>query len=67
MTMDQLKRAAGILWMILGPLAVYYLVHTAAIEIAKNVKVRMLKSSLLKKNEPKKEPAKKEETKEAKS
>jgi preprotein translocase subunit YajC len=37
------------------------------IEIAKNVKVRMLKSSLLKKNEPKKEPAKKEETKEAKS
>ncbi|MBK9763489.1 MAG: hypothetical protein IPO87_09030 [Flavobacteriales bacterium] len=33
--MDQLKRAAGILWMILGPLAVYYLVQTAAIEIAK--------------------------------
>ena len=35
MTMDQLKRAAGILWMILGPLAVYYLVQTADIEIAK--------------------------------
>jgi len=33
--MDQLKRAAGILWMILGPLAIYYLAQTAASEIAK--------------------------------
>jgi len=33
--MDQLKRAFGILWMILGPLAIYYLVQTAASEIAK--------------------------------
>lgn len=33
--MDQLKRAFGILWMVLGPLAVYYLVQTAASEIAK--------------------------------
>jgi len=35
MIMDQLKRAFGILWMVLGPLAVYYLVQTAASEIAK--------------------------------
>lgn len=33
--MNQLKRFAGIIWMLLGPLAVYYLVKTAAEEISK--------------------------------
>ena len=33
--MNQLKRMAGIIWMILGPFAVFYLVKTAAAEIAK--------------------------------
>ena len=33
--MNQLKRLAGIIWILLGPLAVYYLVKTAAAEIAK--------------------------------
>ncbi len=33
--MDHLKRAAGLLWMALGPVAIYYLVRTAAAEIAK--------------------------------
>ena len=33
--MNQLKRLAGIIWLLLGPLAVYYLVKTAASEIAK--------------------------------
>jgi hypothetical protein len=33
--MNQLKRIAGIIWILLGPLAVYYLVKTAAAEIAK--------------------------------
>jgi len=33
--MNQLKRFAGIIWILLGPLAVYYLVKTAAAEIAK--------------------------------
>ncbi|MFO0728399.1 MAG: preprotein translocase subunit YajC [Myxococcota bacterium] len=37
------------------------------LEVAKNVKIRMLKSAVAKKHEPKKEPVKKEETKEAKS
>jgi predicted Na+-dependent transporter len=32
--MDQIKRYAGILWMLLGPVAMYYLIKTAASEIA---------------------------------
>ena len=34
--MNQIKRIAGILWMIVGPIAVYYLVRTALHEIQKN-------------------------------
>lgn len=33
--MNQVKRLAGIIWMILGPLGIFYLVRTAAAEIAK--------------------------------
>lgn len=33
--MNTIKRFAGILWIILGPLAVFYLIKTAAEEIAK--------------------------------
>jgi len=33
--MNQLKRFAGIIWILLGPLAIYYLIKTAAAEIAK--------------------------------
>ncbi|MES2330914.1 MAG: hypothetical protein V4539_15030 [Bacteroidota bacterium] len=33
--MNQLKRFAGIIWLLLGPVAVFYLVRTAAAEIAK--------------------------------
>jgi predicted Na+-dependent transporter len=33
--MNQIKRIAGILWMIVGPIAVYYLVRTALHEIQK--------------------------------
>jgi predicted Na+-dependent transporter len=33
--MNQLKRFAGILWIVLGPVAIYYLIKTAADEIAK--------------------------------
>lgn len=33
--MNQIKRIAGILWMILGPVAVFYLVKTALHEIQK--------------------------------
>ena len=33
--MNQIKRFAGIIWMLLGPLAVFYLIRTAAAEIAK--------------------------------
>ena len=33
--MNALKRVAGILWMIAGPLAIYYLVRTAMDEIHK--------------------------------
>ena len=33
--MNTLKRIAGILWVIAGPLAIYYLVKTAADEINK--------------------------------
>ena len=32
--MNQIKRYAGILWMLLGPAAMYYLIKTAAAEIA---------------------------------
>jgi len=33
--MNTIKRIAGVLWIILGPLAIYYLVNTAAREINK--------------------------------
>ncbi len=33
--MNQIKRFAGIIWVLLGPLAVYYLVKTASDEIIK--------------------------------
>ena len=32
--MNQLKRYAGIIWILLGPVAMYYLIKTAASEIA---------------------------------
>jgi purine-cytosine permease-like protein len=34
--MNAVKKYSGILWIILGPLAVYYLIKTAAEEIAKH-------------------------------
>jgi len=33
--MNTIKKYAGILWIVMGPLAVYYLIKTAAVEIAK--------------------------------
>jgi predicted Na+-dependent transporter len=33
--MNQIKRISGIIWMLLGPLAVFYLIKTAAAEIEK--------------------------------
>ena len=33
--MNTIKRALGIVWIILGPLILFYLVKTAAVEIAK--------------------------------
>jgi purine-cytosine permease-like protein len=33
--MNFLKRIAGVVWILLGPVAVYYLIKTAANEIAK--------------------------------
>ena len=33
--MNTVKRFAGILWIIIGPLAIYYLINTALQEIAK--------------------------------
>ena len=33
--MNSIKRILGVVWMILGPLAVYYLIKTASTEIAK--------------------------------
>jgi len=33
--MNTIKRFAGILWIVLGPLAIFYLIKTAAEEIAK--------------------------------
>ena len=34
--MNILKRALGVLWIILGPLVLFYLIRTGAAEIAKN-------------------------------
>lgn len=34
--MNKLKRYAGLIWIMLGPTGMYYLVQTAASEIAKN-------------------------------
>jgi len=34
--MNQLKKWLGIVWMLLGPVAIYYLIKTAAEEITKN-------------------------------
>jgi Ni,Fe-hydrogenase I cytochrome b subunit len=31
-----IKKALGIVWMLLAPLAIYYLIKTASLEIAKN-------------------------------
>jgi hypothetical protein len=33
--MNKIKKIAGLIWMALGPLSVYYLVKTAVAEIAK--------------------------------
>ena len=33
--MNQIKKYSGIIWMLLGPLAIYYLIRTAASEISK--------------------------------
>ena len=33
--MNSVKRYAGLLWMIMGPVAIFYLIKTAAEEIAK--------------------------------
>ena len=33
--MNNLKRYAGIIWMLMGPVTIYYLIKTAAAEIAK--------------------------------
>jgi purine-cytosine permease-like protein len=33
--MNKIKRFAGILWIVLGPLAIFYLIRTATEEIAK--------------------------------
>jgi len=33
--MNSIKRYAGLLWMIMGPVAIFYLIKTAAEEIAK--------------------------------
>jgi hypothetical protein len=32
--MNTIKRALGIIWILLGPIAIYYLIRTAAREIA---------------------------------
>ena len=34
--MNQLKKWLGIVWMLLGPVAIYYLIKTAAAEISKS-------------------------------
>jgi purine-cytosine permease-like protein len=33
--MNNIKRFAGVLWILIGPLAIYYLINTAISEIAK--------------------------------
>ncbi|MBI2731261.1 MAG: hypothetical protein HYX40_11000 [Sphingobacteriales bacterium] len=33
--MNNIKRYAGIIWMLMGPVAIYYLIKTALAEIAK--------------------------------
>lgn len=33
--MDQLKRIAGIVWMVMGPVALYYLITMALAEVAR--------------------------------
>ena len=33
--MNQIKRIAGIIWMLLGPITIFYIIKTAAAEIAK--------------------------------
>jgi hypothetical protein len=37
--MNYIRRIAGILWIIAGPLAIYYLIRTAAREIAKRPEI----------------------------
>lgn len=32
--MNTIKRYAGIIWMLMGPVSIYYLIKTAAVEIA---------------------------------
>lgn len=34
--MNQIKKWLGIVWMLLGPVAIYYLIKTAAVEISKS-------------------------------
>jgi purine-cytosine permease-like protein len=34
-SMNKLKRMFGVVWMVLGPLAIYYLIQTALSEISK--------------------------------
>jgi hypothetical protein len=33
--MNTIKKLAGLLWIVMGPVAIYYLIQTAAAEIAK--------------------------------
>ena len=33
--MNKIKKYAGVIWMVIGPLAIYYLIKTAAAEIVK--------------------------------
>ena len=33
--MNKIKKYAGVIWIVMGPLAIYYLIKTAAAEIAK--------------------------------
>ena len=34
--MNQIKKLAGVLWILIGPVAIYFLVKTALAEVAKN-------------------------------
>jgi hypothetical protein len=38
--MNAIKKWLGIVWMLLGPVAIYYLIKTAAAEIAKKPVIR---------------------------